>query len=106
MTTEEIKQQAHKEFEDVIEHLPTLDNSRNLNNKWKKKFLFLIDSLIDKTVQITEDRIVGKITPPEKWKQCLKSFDGQDEICSLCGFNPEKLISLITNKSDINNLTE
>ena len=43
-------------------------------------------------------KIIQLITPTQEWKECLKVANGQDKICMMCGFNPEKLINLIKNK--------
>ena len=54
MTTEEIKQQAHEEFNEVCK---TVNVAELLDQDFDLKFKSFIDSLIDKTVQMTEERV-------------------------------------------------
>lgn len=100
--TEELKEQAHKEFD---EQLPLsewycLDHTEV--KQLKESVESFIDSLIDKTVQMTEERIVGVIES--------KDYVGEAEMRDEFGGNGKEtakiivgdIISLITNKSDIN----
>ena len=70
--SEELKKEWEREFDDIIEHLPLMDNSRNLNNKWKKKFKSFISSLLAKQqeefVKMIEDRMVDGYSDLSKYK--------------------------------------
>lgn len=105
MTTEEIKQQAREEFDERFcenaycseeKVIPSFKNGKEVRVKDIKSF---IDSLIDKTVQQTEERIVG-IARKLQEEGLNVQVEGDYYI------NFRDLESLITNKSDINNLTE
>lgn len=108
---EELKQQAHKEFKEKF----TIDGNRWIffDRDSPEPVIDFIDSLIDKTVQMTEERIV------ERLEQEFGDWDiiedgtnpayitqiGKGGLYSVDGFIDE-LISLITNKSDINKAKE
>lgn len=67
MTTQELKQQAHKEFDEQFKYFSGHEMLQtNQGHNIIKSF---IDSLIDKTVQHEQDRIVGIIKQAEKY-QC------------------------------------
>lgn len=85
-TNQEIKNQAHKEFtERFVREDGLLDKYSH------DEILFFIDSLIDRTVQMTEERIV----------EIIRAVGHQQEDDTIwCDM--DELISLITNKSDIN----
>lgn len=65
---------ANEEVDDVIHFMEQLISERD--KEWQKEK-------------------VKQLTPPEKWKQCLKIGTGQDEMCMMCGFNPKELINLL-----------
>lgn len=97
MTPQEIKQQAHKEFARYLDHWDKMQEIGiyRFDNK-------LIDSLIDRTVQMTEERVAQKLKGaitlyptfydgisfliPSGWSDKLEKY----------------IISFITNKSEIN----
>ena len=66
MTTQELKEQAHKEFDSEFLHLP---NTISTISGYSQELKTFIDSLIDKTVQMERDRIVGII---EEFKRFFK----------------------------------
>lgn len=100
----ELKQQTHKEFEEqFLKSVKRIEYSWEESEKtsrWQDMATELkssIDSLIDKTVQQERDRIVGIIeakmhTGTKGMAQYGMGYD--DAICDI--------ISLIDNKSDIN----
>lgn len=55
MTTEEIKQQAHKEFDENFSFADIFEDSRKHCDNVQNNVKLFIDSLIDKTVQICEE---------------------------------------------------
>lgn len=98
----ELKQQAHKEFELVV----GITSIGETNEEHQKRIRKFIDSIIDKTVQMTEERIVGLI---KERKDHIYQTAQRDAV------NPngydyyrimlnsiDDIISLITNNSDIN----
>lgn len=90
MTTEEIKQQAHKEFNEVCK---TVNVAELLDQDFDLKFKSFIDSIIDKTVQIAEER-----------EKTLKQIHKM-EIQAIALKSLEEFViwkDFITNKSDIN----
>lgn len=101
MTPEELKQQAHKEFDEQILDL-TGDGSRYgcMSRHDEKKFKLFIDSLIDRTVQATEDRFIKKI----KSEQFVNTAEAGQFALHADGYNQaiEDIIFLITNKSNTN----
>lgn len=146
---EELKQQAHKEFDDLFLTKSKCCNAdvrkllaRKNNDLYCKTcgrfckeiektkaddIKSFLDSLIDKTVQKTEERIVGMMAEFLKdelgykgkyiEQDLSKKNHGTCCYCSECGhFNDECVCknnrihkfmqSLITNKSDINKLTD
>lgn len=96
----ELKEQVHKEFDEILsnktlgEQIYTdfgygcMECGGGLKEEWVKSF---IDSLIDKTVQMTEERIVAGLN--------LIELSGKPEGFELA---IDDIISLITNKSGIN----
>lgn len=57
-----------------------------------------VQSEIDLAVAEERKRIVENIKPTKEWKDCIKIAYGQTEFCAICGFSPEKLITLINPK--------
>ena len=110
----ELKEQAHKEFDERFCSF-TLSADERCNECVHKTFdgssvadycgsadeyiKSFIDSLIDKTVQMTEERIVEYVTNPTRnGISSMFQLEGDEKYV-----NANQLISLITNKSDINN---
>ena len=58
----EIKKQMREEFDELWKELRMKDNTTFEEIPADIQFKKLIDSLIDKTVQMTEEKIVNKIT--------------------------------------------
>jgi len=114
MTTQELKQQAHKEFDEKCKEVEFLHGVPvDLPNYYREKIKSFLDSIIDKTVQISEERIVGVIKEyPERLLQIMPEgklpfvvFQGkanEDEKKTIYFQAVKDIISLITNKSDIN----
>lgn len=112
MTPQELKQQAHKEFDEKFdsEEFPFRDQAclSNIHN--------FIDSLIDRTVQMTEERIVGIAEFMKAFAQeRLEKSDGEKHKFSdynrgldtgTIGACKEIIRHLITNKSNINKAKE
>lgn len=100
MTTEAIKQQAHKEFEERFPygvcHYDALSQSPDTSVK------SFIDSLIDKTVQMTEERIVESVKKYSSYFKRQVSEWGDSYTDTVKGITEEELLPLITNKSKIN----
>ena len=94
MTTEELKEQAREEFRKIGNGAVRFLATRN-------ECYEFIDSLIDKTVQMTDERIVGMI---EKLDYKIVATSGLGEYYAKEGVKNTKqaIISLITNKNDIN----
>lgn len=101
---EELKKQAHKEFDEQA----TWEKFGRLTSDKQKIFVkSFIDSLIDKTVQMTEERIVWIIQQTRKRPNYLNpTMTESAEIISFEDMEYNKALqdieSLITNKSDIN----
>ena len=118
MTPEELKQQAHKEFDKLsiklkCEEMPELASllqklSDTAFEKQKVQVYKMLDSLIDRTVQATKERIVIKLNSKQKaLEKELKKY-------TILPFSREAgevrgelimvsdIISLITNKSNTN----
>lgn len=95
--TQEIKEWAHKEFDEKYGNAQTESNcspDKVLIGILLSDFKSFIDSLIDRTVQKTEERIVGVIGD---LKSELHESGHHIRRQAL-----DDIISLITNKSDIN----
>ncbi len=97
---EELKKQAHKEFEKILDEIIADEENSECNvGYYKESYLNRLDSLIDKTVQMERERIVALI---EKLKNNVQHthmggcFDCSKDLIL------DDIISLITNKSDIN----
>lgn len=104
---QELKQRARKEFDERFVKKPV---DWRENHGWEVPYVnsradnlkSFIDSIIDETVQMTEERIVGVIEDYRKteWlnlhdrKKYKEQIEMRDTI--------DKIISLITNNSDIN----
>ena len=102
---QELKEQAHKEFDKKFEEHKNGKNSIGIQyiDAPETTFKSFIDSIIDKTVQHEQDRIVEII---EDWTPTKYTGYGVSPIAMTLddhkrNFSKE-LISLITNKSDIN----
>lgn len=91
MNTQEIKEQAHKEFDKL--NIPGLYLSQ------QQKLKSFIDSIIDRTVQMTEERIVGVI---EEYEETYEDKDLDIVEKTVLGQVLYDVKFLITNKSDIN----
>lgn len=88
MTTQELKQQAHKEFDEQFKYFSGHEMLQtNQGHNIIKSF---IDSLIDKAVQMTEGRIKESVL-----MNMTSNKNGEYISVGI-------LVSLITNKSDIN----
>lgn len=113
---QELKQRAHKEFDEkfpiAYSHNALLGAYVSKNASVDIKTTF-IDSLIDRTVQMTEERIVGKILNEETLQYKYPKINKKNthfvkEVQLVKGYNwaidrMRVVISdLITNKSDIN----
>jgi len=87
---QELKEQAHKEFDEKFAKLRGLRPHLDFEDLW-----LFIDSLIDKTVQIERERVF-EIIKKEKLTWTNQSI-GYKAVESV-----EMALSEITNKSDIN----
>lgn len=89
----ELKEQAHKEFNKVLQEALHYYNGElvSISNSHIHEYL---DSIIDKTVQYEQDRLLQDLEYAVKHTDNIemKTFLYTDQI-----------IHLITNKSDINN---
>lgn len=114
---QELKEQAHKEFEEkklvtgAMWLVKMWEKNKNnteieieLPEHIKDEFRYLIDSLINKTVQMTEERIVGVIKHMLLEINFLEGITGEKnrEIVIKNHRKMKEYFSLITNKSDIN----
>lgn len=103
---EELKERAHKEFDELLLELQgQTDYSKYIGSFHRAKVKSFIDSLIDKTVQKTEDRIVGLI---EKLRRTEPLYIGEIQYRFYEGnvdwvYNGalDDLLPLITNKSEL-----
>lgn len=102
MTPQEIKQQAHKEFDKKFVKDSIMTNVRLIERQNPNEIKSFLDSLIDRTVQMTEERVAQKLKGaitlyptfydgisfliPSGWSDKLEKY----------------IISFITNKSEIN----
>lgn len=108
MTPQEIKQQAHKEFDKKFVKDSTMTNVRLIERQNPNEIKSFLDSLIDRTVQMTEERIVNKLKNKQKsLKKEIKKYKTLPfyrEAGEVRGefIMVSELISLITNKSEIN----
>lgn len=102
----ELKQRVREEFDEKFE------GDYNFNCYYRKDIKSFIDSIIDKAMQMTEERIVGVIdkttnkyySTDKKTKEKTYSGGGQCRTCCKrkdC-LGIDEIKSLITNKSDIN----
>lgn len=92
LVNEELKQQARKEFDERFRTSKTYQTIKERNIK------SFIDSLINHTVQMERERIVGIIGK-------LVTVDITDQSGKMVReqlISKDSLLSLITNKSDIN----
>lgn len=113
MNTQEIKKQAREEWENSeLSKRITATELFAINHgfeQWEGKTISdFLDSLIDKTVQMSEERIVNVIKNKEKFTQkpmkchCNGAIEGrmcvayEDAYCDA----EQNIISLITNKSN------
>lgn len=94
----ELKEQADRELENVEKYYcPDLYSQPDDDNLYLGKDVkSFIDSLIDKTVQMTEERIVKGI---KKLQEANYRVGNKKEKV----YWADDIKSLITNKSDINN---
>lgn len=100
-TIEELKKEVHKEFDErKWQHWHTrCSQFVEIPDSLKDQLKSFIDSLIDKTVRMTEERIVGLIEERQK----LFNFLPKDKWCyKMVKTTDLDIISLITNKSEIN----
>lgn len=113
MTTEEIKNQAHKDFRDTF--FTTPEGHTAIIASWSKgeqevfkRFEDFIDSLVDKTVQMSEERIAVVIKQILLDINFLEGITGEEnrDIVYKNYKKMKEYFYLITNKSDINNPTE
>lgn len=100
----ELKEQARKEFDERFVSEDTIDSMnsageecyssvRYVNTDSTDDFTYFIDSIIDKTVQHEQERIIG----------ILNKHRHELDIISIdCSYWMDNTISLITNKNDIN----
>ena len=111
MNTQEIKNQARKEFDERYKR-KMLGKTLGYDIAHQQDLKFFIDSIIDRTVQMTGERVVNNIIENlnkhiEESEIALKESEGEDcEITKDYKLAIENVItmikSLITNKSDIN----
>lgn len=114
---QELKDQAHKEFDEKVKELKSAefnsigetavfqfgyrlkDDNRSVwtITDWGGIKSFM-DSIIDKTVQKTQDRIVGMIQTRCDLANTTAETVGEEIMYESC---KEKIISLITNKSEL-----
>jgi len=103
MTPQEIKQQAHTEFVKSFVKMSLTNRPTFYGIKFEDldEVCYFIDSLIDRTVQMTEERVVGIV---EKQKLIKTSSEGGVDFMIREAGNAiiNNIISLITNKSEIN----
>jgi hypothetical protein len=106
---QELKEQAHKEFDELWKELRMKDNTSFEEIPADTQFKKLIDSLIDKTVQYEQDRIAQKVNAQLEvffdWAEQVKAKEIGHWVM-MYGISPQEfrksVLSLITNKSDIN----
>lgn len=107
---QELKEQTHKEFDKCSiklewkEKPEIADILQNISDiafeKQKIEVHKLLDSLIDKTVQHEQDRIVGIME--DYFNSEMEQNKGSRLVYEQLGEDKIRIISLITNKSDIN----
>lgn len=108
MTPQEIKQQAHTEFVKSFVKMSLTNRPTFYGIKFEDldEVCYFIDSLIDRTVQMTEERVVGMI---KKSRRIEPLYIGETQFRFYEGnvdwvYNGalDDLTNLITNKSEIN----
>lgn len=104
----ELKEQVKQYFEANLLDGDKMEDCGKAVITIDQDFIEIFDSLIDKTVQMTEERIVGVIKQMLLDINFLEGITGEEnrDIVYKNHKKMKEYLSLITNKSDINNNKE
>ena len=102
MTPQEIKQQAHKEFDKKFVKDSIMTNVRLIERQNPNEIKSFIDSLIDRTVQMTEEITIKKIKQDCSFGECELPGEGKCSRDYFFHLPKSYFTYLITNKSEIN----